>query len=67
MIVVHITEKGISVNGYLLKNSKKWGVLGIPNREYRVLEGYAWFISSFDPVSFDSRYFGAVPVMNIEN
>ncbi|EJF82641.1 conjugative transfer signal peptidase TraF [Bartonella rattimassiliensis] len=64
--IVHVTEKGISVNGHLLKNSKKKrGVLGIPNGEYRVLEGYAWFISSFDPVSFDSRYFGAVPVMNI--
>ncbi|WP_275450238.1 S26 family signal peptidase [Bartonella vinsonii] len=25
----------------------------------------AWFISSFDPVSFDSRYFGAVPITNI--
>ncbi|UTO27662.1 conjugative transfer signal peptidase TraF [Bartonella harrusi] len=64
--VVHITEKGISVNGHLLKNSQKRGeISGMPNGEYLVAEGDVWFVSSFDPVSFDSRYFGAVPIMNI--
>ncbi|EJF76247.1 conjugative transfer signal peptidase TraF [Bartonella alsatica] len=64
--VVSITGKGISVNGHFLKNSQRMrGISGVPNGEYLVAEGYAWFISSFDPVSFDSRYFGAVSVMNI--
>ncbi|GAA5110012.1 conjugative transfer signal peptidase TraF [Bartonella raoultii] len=64
--VVQVTERGISINGHLLKNSQRnGGVAGVPNGEYHVAEGYAWFISSFDPVSFDSRYFGAVPITNI--
>ncbi|WP_438722086.1 conjugative transfer signal peptidase TraF [Bartonella rochalimae] len=64
--VVHITEKGVSVNGSLLKNSQeKEGLSSFPKGEYQVQEGYAWFVSSFDPVSFDSRYFGAVPIVNI--
>ncbi|WP_435896241.1 conjugative transfer signal peptidase TraF (plasmid) [Bartonella heixiaziensis] len=63
---INITEKGISVNGHLLKNSqRRGGVSSMPNGKYLVEEGYAWFVSSFDPVSFDSRYFGAVSIMNI--
>ncbi|AQX20926.1 Signal peptidase, peptidase S26 [Bartonella sp. CDC_skunk] len=42
--VVHVTEKGVSVNGSLLKNSqKKEGLSSLPKGKYRVQEGYAWF------------------------
>jgi len=31
-----------------------------------VAKGEVWVISSYNPLSFDSRYFGPVPISNIE-
>jgi type IV secretory pathway protease TraF len=33
---------------------------------YSVPAGEVWLLSGHDPRSFDSRYFGAVPVTNIQ-
>jgi type IV secretory pathway protease TraF len=37
----------------------------IPAGSYRVGPEDVWLLSSHDPRSFDSRYFGAVPVANV--
>jgi type IV secretory pathway protease TraF len=31
-----------------------------------VAKGEVWVISSYNPLSFDSRYFGPVPISRIE-
>jgi hypothetical protein len=33
-----------------------------PYGEYRVTPGFVWVASSYNPWSFDSRYFGSLPV-----
>jgi conjugative transfer signal peptidase TraF len=67
--VVRITPAGISVNGALLPNSAglRQDSTGRPLRPlppgtYRVGSGAVWLVSSYAGKSFDSRYFGPVPV-----
>jgi conjugative transfer signal peptidase TraF len=69
---VEVEEEGVSVNGRLIPNSRplqhdsrgrslpqtgEWGW---------VPEGEAWFLSDFNPRSFDSRYFGPVSMAHIQ-
>jgi type IV secretory pathway protease TraF len=37
----------------------------IPLGSYVVRPGTVWVVSSYSPLSFDSRYFGAIPLGNI--
>ncbi|HJU19338.1 MAG TPA: conjugative transfer signal peptidase TraF [Stellaceae bacterium] len=67
--VVRITAAGIAVNGALLPNSaaRKQDSAArplspLPPGTYRVAPGAVWVVSSYAGKSFDSRYFGAVPV-----
>ena len=67
--LVEVSERGIAVNGPMLPNTgpktkdshgramKPW-----PFGRYRVAPGFVWAASSYNPWSFDSRYFGPIPV-----
>lgn len=67
--LVQVSEQGLSVNGRLLPNTAPRGTdtMGRPMRpwpagSYRVMPGTLWVASTYNPRSFDSRYFGPVPV-----
>jgi conjugative transfer signal peptidase TraF len=67
------TEEGISINGRLIANSKSVGhdsfsrpLPSLGARDVIVARNEIWVISSYNPLSFDSRYFGPVPVSSIE-
>jgi conjugative transfer signal peptidase TraF len=66
------TEEGVSINGCLIANSKSLGrdgsgrTLPSPVASNLVVDkGEVWVISSYNPLSFDSRYFGPVPISSI--
>jgi conjugative transfer signal peptidase TraF len=70
---VTVSAAGITVNGRDLPQSAPLSLdsAGRPidayaSGTYRVPAGMAWIVSSYNPNSFDSRYFGPVPVANIE-
>lgn len=72
--MVTVSPSGVGVNGRLLRNSAPHR-LDTDNRPlehwpfgtYRVCPGTAWVISSFNSRSFDSRYFGPIPVTCIRS
>ncbi len=64
---VRVRDNGVYVNGVLLPNSAPAfrDAMGrrlprVPRREFTVRPGQVWLISSYNPASFDSRYFGPV-------
>ena len=71
---VEVTLHGVAINGGLLPNSaalpldtenrplQHW-----PYNTYRVAPSTVWVISSFNARSFDSRYFGPVPIASIRS
>jgi conjugative transfer signal peptidase TraF len=66
---VSVSNAGISINGRLLPNSRQYtrDALGrplpqVPTGTYPVLPGTVWVISSYNRFSFDSRYFGPIPI-----
>jgi conjugative transfer signal peptidase TraF len=71
---VEVSANGIRVNGELLPNSAgrfrdhlqrpldPW-----PYGTYKVEPGTVWVVSSFNSYSFDSRYYGAIPVSSIRH
>jgi conjugative transfer signal peptidase TraF len=70
---VTVSAAGITVNGQNLPQSVplRLDSAGRPIEAYsfgayRVPPGMAWIVSGYSPNSFDSRYFGPVPVANIE-
>ena len=63
---------GIAVNGVLLANtvplnrdSHGHAVHPFPYSTYRVQPSQLWAVSSFSPRSFDSRYFGPIPLRSV--
>ena len=67
------TDQGIRINGRLIANSKNIASDGsgrpLPSNRANdviVAKGDVWVISSYNPSSFDSRYFGPVPTSKIE-
>jgi conjugative transfer signal peptidase TraF len=69
---VEISPQGVTINGRLLPNSatrsfdiKDRPLTHWPFGKYRVDTGKVWVISSFNPRSFDSRYFGPIPIASI--
>lgn len=70
---VDVSPEGVWVNGRLLPNTVAKRVDGagrllplIPQREYVVRPGQVWLLSTYHPASFDSRYFGPVPVAGVQ-
>lgn len=72
--IVLVSGDGISVNGQLLKNSapierdsKGQQLRPFVAGEYRVGPKELWVVSSFSPRSFDSRYFGPIPLKSVHS
>ena len=70
--IVEVSSRGVAVDGRLLPNSaarpfdtKSRPLQHWPFGTYRVAPGTVWVISSFNARSFDSRYFGPVPIASI--
>ena len=69
---VAVAEAGLLLNGRLAANTRALGsdhrgrpLPGLPTGRYVVRPGELWVVSKYSPFSFDSRYFGAVPIANI--
>ncbi len=69
---VEVTADGLAVNGVPIPNtrphradSKHRPLRAWPNGSYLVAPGMVWVASSYNPRSFDSRYFGPVAVRSI--
>jgi len=69
---VETTPQGLLVNGAPLAHtqpinhdSKGRLIRPYPYGIYRVQPGQVWAVSSFSPRSFDSRYFGPIPIRSI--
>lgn len=72
--LVAVSPAGISVNGHLLKNSepierdsKGQQLRPFATGEYHVGPKELWVVSSFSPRSFDSRYFGPIPLKSVHS
>jgi conjugative transfer signal peptidase TraF len=70
---VNGTDDGISINGHLITSSKSLNLDGLGRTlpspgtiDTTVPRGEVWVISSYNPLSFDSRYFGPIPISSIE-
>lgn len=71
--VVTVTPAGIAVDGRPVENTAPLGrdsagrmLRSVPPGTYLVAGGEIWLLSGRDPRSFDSRYFGAVSVRNVQ-
>ena len=72
--LVEFSERGIAVNGHFFDNTAPLTTdsCGRPLTpwlfgNYRVAPGTVWVASSYSPKSFDSRYFGPIPVAAIQD
>jgi conjugative transfer signal peptidase TraF len=70
--VVAVSAAGIAVNNTPIANTAPLGrddagrpLEPVPAGLYRVPPGQLWLLSGHDPRSFDSRYFGAVPIAGV--
>lgn len=69
---ITVSTVGVSVNGQLIPNSQVVGkdlngqyLPSFLRKNFRMPPNEVLLISSFNPASFDSRYFGTVPAGNI--
>jgi len=72
--VVGLTDAGLSVNGSLMArtkplqtDSKGRSVGHYPYGVYKVGRNEVWLYSPYHRMSFDSRYFGPIPMGNVES
>lgn len=63
---VIVNRNGVSVNGEPVPNSSVTGKPMLKEGVYKVAPGEVWLFSTYAPNSFDSRYFGPVPISNIK-
>lgn len=70
---VQVSRAGVAVNGRMIPNSrpsfrdpKGRSLAMFPAGLYRVPVGQVWLVSHYHPRSYDSRYYGPVPVRQIE-
>lgn len=65
-IVTVLAGGPLSVNGRVLAHSAaQANIPAWPPGSYRVRPGEVWLLSSYSAGSFDSRYFGPVPLTNL--
>ncbi len=58
--------RSVTVNGITLPNTvSKDSLPAFPDGEYTVAPGQVWLFSNYNANSFDSRYFGPVPIGNM--
>ncbi|WP_339145287.1 conjugative transfer signal peptidase TraF [Pseudoalteromonas galatheae] len=65
---IETTPYGLRVNGHLLKNSKPLNVDGLSiytAHKYTLLKDEVLLMSTFNPTSFDGRYFGVISTKHI--
>ena len=69
---VEVSANGITVNGTLLRNTspRTGDSRGRPLTPWRfgryvVPPGFVWVASQYNPLSFDSRYYGPIPASQI--
>jgi conjugative transfer signal peptidase TraF len=72
--LVEVSVAGVAVNGHLLPNtapmkrdSKNRPLASWPPGRYTVASDSVWVASSYNARSFDSRYFGPVPMQSIRH
>jgi conjugative transfer signal peptidase TraF len=72
--IVNVSQAGISVNGNLLPNTapkrmdrRNRLMPAGPLGTCRVSAGFVWVASSYNSWSYDSRYFGSIPLSSIRN
>lgn len=69
--VVEVAADGVQVNGVVvvppavINDGAGRPLRPIPPGTYRVGRGEVWLLSDYNRYSFDSRYFGAVPVAQL--
>jgi conjugative transfer signal peptidase TraF len=70
--IVELSNRGIAVNGKLLPNTaplsrdtKGRPLVPFPFGVYKVPNGSVWVASSYNPRSFDSRYFGPIALSSV--
>ena len=70
---VQLGREGVRVNGVLIRNSQPRTTDShgrrlhpYPYGRYKIPAGRVWLASSYEPLSFDSRYFGPVLTSEIE-
>lgn len=66
---VSVTEAGLLLNGTVVRNTRPLtsdrrgrALPSLPAGEYVVRPDELWVVSTYSSLSFDSRYFGAVPL-----
>lgn len=71
---VEVSEAGLAVNGHLLPNTAPMKrdtsnrpLIPWPQGRYTVAPDSIWVASSYNARSFDSRYFGPVPLTSIRD
>ncbi len=71
--LVTVTPHGVAVDGQPVENTAQLPqdsagrpLRPIPAGAYPVTPGQVWLLSGHDPRSFDSRYFGPVPAVNVQ-
>jgi conjugative transfer signal peptidase TraF len=72
--IVEVSANGIAVNGTLLRNtaprtrdSRGLPLAHWPFGRYEVPPGFVWVASEYNALSFDSRYYGPIPVSHIRH
>jgi conjugative transfer signal peptidase TraF len=71
--IVSISDGGVGVNGLLLPGTRQLlqdsagrDLIAMPMGEYLVQPGDVWTVSGYSASSWDSRYWGPVPIVNIQ-
>jgi conjugative transfer signal peptidase TraF len=71
---VEVSTRGISVNGQRLphtatmdRDSSGQQIHPFPGGRYVVQSSQLWVVSSYSPRSFDSRYFGPIPLKSVRS
>lgn len=70
--IIELFNRGIAVNGKLLpctaalaRDTKGRPLVPFPFGVYKVPNGSVWVASTYNPRSFDSRYFGPIPLSSV--
>jgi len=67
---ISIDKEFVSINGHKISNSRRYhrnkSMYTSPTT-FRVPEGFLWLMATSSKWSFDSRYFGLVPINYVQN
>jgi conjugative transfer signal peptidase TraF len=63
---IAVNDKSIENTAQLARDSADRPLHPMPAGTYRVESGQLWLLSGHDPRSFDSRYFGPMPVSSVQ-